>query len=322
MASDPTPAHPTTSSVLMIRPAAFRANRETRASNAFQASDEGADLPSLERCARAELDAFARALRDAGVDVHVLDDTPTPVKSDAVFPNNWISFHAGGEVVLYPLEAPSRRAEVRADVVDELERTLGCRWPRRIDLTGLVADGAFLEGTGSLVLDRPRGIAYACRSSRTTARGLGAFRRALGFDVHAFDATDEAGVAIYHTNVLFALGPRFAVVCLDALPATDERRALERRLQDGGHEIIAITRDELCSFCGNVLALESRDGEPLIALSERARLGFEPAHRERLEAHGRLVSADLTTIETYGGGSARCMLAEIFRPTSRAPAEA
>lgn len=302
------------SAVMMIRPTRFRANPETRASNAFQRPDEGHDPEVLTARARAEVDAFAAALAAAGVEVFVLEDATGGASPDAVFPNNWVSFHDDGRIVVYPMEAPSRRREVRPDLLDRLERRVGRRWPRLVDLTHLADEGTFLEGTGSLVLDRPRRVAFAARSARTTERGCRAFANALGYEVRILSAHDDDGRAIYHTNVLLALGPRFAVVCLEALDEPAERDALSAHLRTTGRETIAISFDELRSFCGNLLALRASTGEPLIALSDRARAGLRPEARRRLEAHGRLISTDLTTIETHGGGGARCMLAEVFPP--------
>ncbi|MEM6673395.1 MAG: arginine deiminase-related protein [Planctomycetota bacterium] len=308
------PPPQTTSTVLMVRPARFGPNPATAGSNVFQRGADGAEASALVDRARAEFDGFAQALEDASVTTLVLDDAPSGGSTDAVFPNNCVSFHADGSAVLYPMEVESRRGEVGADAIDEIERRTGALWPRRLDLAPLADEGAFLEGTGSLVLDRPRRIAYACRSSRTTPSGCEAFEREMAYEVFAFGATAK-GKPIYHTNVLLSLGPRFAVACLDAIDDVDERAELIERLQESGRDLIAITLDELHAFCGNVLALESAKGDAVIAMSERARSAFRPAHRARLEEHGSLVAADLTTIETYGGGSARCMLAEVFLPS-------
>ncbi|MEM9381171.1 MAG: arginine deiminase-related protein [Planctomycetota bacterium] len=308
------PPPETTSTVLMVRPSRFGPNPATGASNVFQRSAGGADATAIADRARAEFDGLAQALEDASVQVLVVDDAPGGRSTDAVFPNNCVSFHADGSAVLYPLEVESRRGEVRADTIDEVERRTDARWSRRIDLAPLADEGAFLEGTGSLVLDRPRRVAYACRSSRTTPEGCAAFEREMAYEVHAFDAAAQ-GTPIYHTNVLLSLGPRFAVACLDAIDDVDERAALIESLQETGRDLVAINLDELHAFCGNVLALESSAGDAVLAMSERARDAFLPAHRARLEEHASLVAADLSTIETYGGGSARCMLAEVFLPS-------
>ncbi|MEM6569768.1 MAG: arginine deiminase-related protein [Planctomycetota bacterium] len=308
------PPPQTTSTVLMVRPARFGPNPATEGSNVFQRSAGATDAAEIADRARAEFDGLAQALEDESVTTLVLDDAPGGRSTDAVFPNNCVSFHADGSAVLYPMEVESRRGEVLAATIDEVERRTGARWPRRVDLAPLAEADGFLEGTGSLVLDRPRRVAYACRSSRTTPEGCAAFETEMAYEVHAFGAATR-GTPVYHTNVLLSLGPRFAVVCLDAIDDVDERAALIESLQETGRDLVAITLDELHAFCGNVLALESASGDPVLAMSERARAAFLPAHRARLEEHASLVAADLTTIETYGGGSARCMLAEVFVPS-------
>jgi hypothetical protein len=296
--------------VLMVRPARFGANPETADSNRFQRLDPIADAATT---ALREFDALARALADAGVEVVVAEDSPEPAKPDACFPNNWVSFHADGTVVLYPMMAPSRRAERRRDFVAAVERA-GHRVARAIDLSPLEARGEFLEGTGSLVLDRPRRIAYACRSPRTTAGALAEFSAALGYRVVAFDAAGPDGRPAYHTNVLMAIGEGFAVVCADSIADAGQRAAVIKELGRDGAEVIAIDAAEMNGFAGNLLALRTRGGDPLIALSDAALGALAPAKRRSLERHGRILSAGIPTIERLGGGSVRCMLAEIFLP--------
>jgi hypothetical protein len=306
----PEPEPQTTARVLMIRPACFGANPETAATNAFQRPGERAS-PELLARARAEFDGLVAALRAHGVEVLVLDDTPAPEKPDALFPNNWVSFHADGRVALYPMQAPSRRAEVRPALLAELAR-LGLAGERRLVDLRAEADGAFLEGTGSLVLDRVDRVAYACLSPRTSERLLARFGELFGYAPFPFRAVDARGVAIYHTNVMLALGRRFALACLEAVRDARERRALEERLTSGGRELVAITLAQMDEFAGNALELRARDGGALLVLSARARRALRADQRAVLERHTTLVSAELATIETYGGGSARCMLAELF----------
>ena len=307
------------STVMMVRPARFGANPECAGSNAFQGTT--ADLPPARRqaaavqaAAAAEFDGLVAALDRAGVRVCAYDDTLEPATPDACFPNNWVSFHADGRVVLYPMLAPSRRAEVRPDLVARLERDLGWAWPTVVDLTPLAERGAFLEGTGSLVLDRGERVAYAALSPRTTAAGLEAFAEALGYAVIPFRAVDPGGQAVYHTNVCMGLGPGFAAIALEWIPDPAERRTVRRRLEQAGREVIPLGTDQVRGFAGNLLGLWAGDGQGRIVLSERALGSLESGQRAALERHGDLVWAPLNTIETLGGGSARCMLAEVVGP--------
>ncbi len=307
-ASAPEPQ--TADAVLMIRPARFAANVETAGSNRFQTAVR-ADRDVAQRAAR-EFDALAVALAASGVRVHAFAgsrDAPLP---DEVFPNNWVSFHADGTAVLYPMLAPSRRRERRPELLDELRREHGYRLTRVVDLTHLEARAEYLEGTGSFVLDRVRRVAYACRSPRTHDAALAEFGRELGYETHAFDAADRDGHAIYHTNVLLSIGTRFAVLCTRALRDADERRRLVERLA-AHRELIDLDFEQLHSFAGNVLELRAGDS-PVIALSAAALASLHPAQRRVLESHGELVAADVRTIETHGGGSVRCMLAEVALP--------
>jgi hypothetical protein len=302
--------------VLMIRPARFGANPETADSNRFQQAGAGAgDVAAALR----EFDGLVRRLADAGVEVIVAADSPEPEKPDACFPNNWVSFHADGSVVLYPMMAPSRRAERRREPIVEIERA-GYRVSRTIDLSGLEARGDFLEGTGSLVLDRRHRTAFACGSPRTTPAALAEFSTALGYRVVAFDALGPGNRPAYHTNVLMALGERFAVLCTAAIPDAARRATVLAELDGAGHELIEIGIPEMNRFAGNLLALRSRDGGELIAISETARGALAPDTRRRLEHHGEIVAAPIPTIERLGGGSVRCMIAEIFLPRGTAGA--
>jgi hypothetical protein len=296
--------------VLMIRPARFGANPETADSNRFQQGEAGTDAP---HAARREFDGLVVRLREAGVAVEVVEDTPEPAKPDACFPNNWVSFHDDGSVVLYPMMAPSRRAERRAEPIAQL-REAGFRVARTIDLSLWEARDEFLEGTGSLVLDRCHRIAYACRSPRTTAGALTDFAARLGYRTVAFDAFGPDGRPAYHTNVLMAIGEKFAVVCDAAIPDPEERATVLCELHRAGHEPIRISVAEMHGFAGNLLALRSADGGQVIAMSDTAWQSLAPATRRALERHGRIVSAPIPTIERHGGGSVRCMIAEVFLP--------
>lgn len=297
--------------MLMIRPARFGANPETAASNRFQQND-GADGGTAGAAAR-EFDGLVRALTDAGIEVHAVPDSPDPPKPDACFPNNWVSFHADGSVVLYPMMAPSRRTERRAEPIAVLEAA-GFRVTRTIDLSGWEARGEFLEGTGSLVLDRCHRTAYACRSPRTTAAALADFAERLRYRIIAFDATGAADEPAYHTNVMMAIGEGFAVVCPESIPDAAERAQVLSELAHAGHAPITIGTVEMLGFAGNLLALRARDGSQVIAMSDTAWNSLTPASRRALEAHGRIVTAAIPTIERHGGGSVRCMIAEVFLP--------
>jgi hypothetical protein len=296
--------------VCMVRPAHFGSNAETASSNFFQRPAAGPGDAALR--AQREFDALALALEDAGVRVHRFDGQRDAALPDEVFPNNWLSLHADGTAVLYPLLAPSRRRERRSDVLAALER-YGYRIDRIVDLSALEARGEYLEGTGSLVLDRVERVAYACLSPRTHASALDEFGRALDYEVVAFHAVDGAGRPIYHTNVLLSVGTRFAVLCTGAIRDHDERLRVCSHLERSGHELIELHDDELVSFAGNVLELDGRDGH-VIALSATALAAFAAPTRRALERHGRLVAVDVATIERIGGGSVRCMLAEVALP--------
>jgi hypothetical protein len=299
------------SAVLVVRPAAFGANPETASTNAFQAAGTaGADLREQ---ARAESDALAAALDAAGVEVLVLEDTPEPARPDACFPNNWLSLHHDGTAVLYPMLAPSRRRE-RRDEALALVRQRGFVVRRVVDLTYFEGQGAFLEGTGSLVLDHRARVAYACRSPRTHAAPLLAFGRELGYATQAFDATGPAGEAVYHTNVVMSVGEGFAVACLEAVADDSRRHRLRGSLEAAGREVLEVSRAEMNAFAGNLLQLATRKGGRVIALSATALAALGADLRRRLERHGGLVAAPVPVIERYGGGSVRCMLAEVFLP--------
>jgi hypothetical protein len=310
-AGEAAPEPQTARAVLMVRPAHFGSNAETADSNFFQRPAQGsADAASR---AQHEFDGLALALAAAGVRVLQFAGQRDAALPDEVFPNNWLSLHADATAVLYPMLAPSRRRERRHDVLAALQSSHGYRIDRVIDLTSLEQRGEYLEGTGSAVLDRPRRVAYACLSPRTTGKALGEFARALRYDVVPFRAVDTAGRPIYHTNVLLSLGTRFAALCAAAITDIAERRGVIERLEAAGREVIELSRAELDAFAGNLLELDGAHG-PVIALSAAALRSLTSAARAALERHGRLVSADIATIERLGGGSVRCMLTEVALP--------
>jgi len=302
------------STALMVRPAFFGYCDETARSNAFQNRPVGMQADELILRARSEFEALAAALRDHGVDLVIADADPARDTPDALFPNNWITFHTSGAVVLYPMCAPTRRREVRPELIDLVEAQTGARWPSRLDLTHLADRGAFLEGTGSLVFDPLTAVAYACRSPRTTEEGLRVFSEKTGVEVHAFDAADPRGVPIYHTNVMMSVGVRSALVCLNCV-AEKDRAALREAIETEDRELVEISYEQVASFAGNALELVSRDGEPLLVMSEQARRSLTPEQLAALEARSTIVSADLGAIEYVAGGSARCMIAAVYLPS-------
>lgn len=297
----------------MIRPARFESNPLTAASNRFQGKTTASPDEQQEAALR-EFDGLAAALRDAGIEVVVVEDTPEPHTPDSIFPNNWISMHADGRVVLYPMEAENRRTERRSDIIEQLHDTIGLQVTEVVDLTAHEQAGHYLEGTGSMVLDRANRVAYACLSSRTHFDALGDFAQRMGYEVVAFDAVDSDGVPIYHTNVLMNVGEKLAVICDEAIPREDQREAVLARLRDTGHEVISLSYEQLNAFAGNMLELRNTDGERVTAMSQQAYDSLSPAQRERLAANGRIVSAPIDNIEQSAGGSVRCMLAEVHLP--------
>jgi len=297
----------------MIRPARFESNPLTAASNRFQGKSTAPPDEQQEAALR-EFDGLAAALRDAGIEVVVVEDTPEPNTPDSIFPNNWISMHADGRVVLYPMEAENRRTERRSDIIEHLHDTIGLQVTEVVDLTAHEDAGHYLEGTGSMVLDRANRVAYACLSSRTHFDALGDFAQRMDYDVVAFDAVDSDGVPIYHTNVLMNVGEKLAVICDEAIPREDQREAVLARLRDTGHEVISLSYEQLYAFAGNMLELRNADGERVTVMSQQAYDSLSPAQRERFAANGRIVSAPIDNIEQSAGGSVRCMLAEVHLP--------
>jgi hypothetical protein len=297
--------------VLMVRPAAFGPNSETAATNRFQAS--GARDPRIVAAAQAEFEGLVAALDAAGIEVMVAGDSAEPEKPDAVFPNNWFTTHADGTLVLYPMLAPSRRLERRAELVIALAERNGRRVSAVVDLSPWEGQGLALEGTGSMVLDRARRIAYVCLSPRTAPAPLAQWARLMDYEAEAFHAAGPNGVAIYHTNVMMALGQGFAAVALEAITDPGERRRIRESLEESGREVLPLTPEQIAGFAGNLLQLEGARG-PIVAMSENARRSLGAALIARLERHGTIIAAPIPTIERYGGGSVRCTLAEMFLP--------
>jgi hypothetical protein len=294
----------------MVSPLRFGANPDTAASNRFQGSTDLAPGEVRLR-AQAEFAGLVRQLKTAGVRPVVAKDTPEPPKPDAVFPNNWVSFH-GDTVVLYPLQAPSRRPERRRDIVEFAARAAGLPVSRIIDLSALEQHGVFLEGTGSLVLDRRERVAYAALSSRTHPEAVARFGRELDFETVTFDTRDETGMPLYHTNVMLSLGKDFAVICPEVIADPARRAAVLDRLAATGREVLAISMAQMSAFAANILELATGGGRSVIAMSETARAALAPDGLARLAASADVIAVAVPVIERIGGGSVRCMLAEIF----------
>jgi hypothetical protein len=294
----------------MIRPVNFGFNEQTAASNAFQNRD--ANQQAVQDKALAEFDSFVKILRDNGVNVTVVDDTLQPHTPDSIFPNNWVSFHADGGVFLYPMQAENRRLERREDIISKLEDTF--KVAHVIDLSRFEAEHKFLEGTGSMVLDRENKIAYACLSPRTDKETLNFFCEQAGYKPISFEAVDAQGKAIYHTNVLMCIGSGFAVICADSIPNPHEKVVVLESLRSTHKEIVTITFDQMNHFAGNMLELQNKAGENLIVMSQNAYQALNEEQKSVLEKYGKLIYADINDIETNGGGSARCMIAEVHLP--------
>jgi len=301
------------STVMMIRPVRFESNPLTAASNRFQAKSDSNPAEQQAAAAR-EFDGLAAVLRDAGIEVIVIDDTHEPHTPDAIFPNNWISMHADGRVVLYPMEAENRRTERRVDIIDHLGNEGGRQIAELVDLSSHEDSGHYLEGTGSMVLDRANRVAYACVSTRTHLDPLGDFAQRMGYDVVAFDAVDSGGVPIYHTNVLMNIGEKLAVICGEAIPREDQREAVLARLRETGHDVVLLSYAQLDAFAGNMLELRNKDGDRVLAMSQQAYDSLDKEQRAVLAANGRIISAAIENIESSAGGSVRCMLAEVHLP--------
>lgn len=303
------------SAVLMIRPAKFESNPETAASNRFQGNTrltpEEQHTAALE-----EFEALAVVLEECGIRVLRFDDSLEPHTPDAIFPNNWVSFHADGSVVLYPMEAPSRRLERRADIIESLVSDYGYVVRQVIDLTSHEKSGHFLEGTGSMVLDRVNRVAYASLSSRTHLDPLGEFAQRMDYDIVAFDAADRSGAPIYHTNVLMNIGEELAVICDEAISKADQRKAVLGRLTQTNHDVVSLDYEQLECFAGNMLELKSGPGDRVIAMSGQARQSLTETQRKIIEKNVEIVSAPIDNIERSAGGSVRCMLAEVHLPLS------
>jgi len=295
--------------VVLVRARHFGANPETLSSNAFQLAQTESGAA---RAALREQEGLARALEAAGVHAILLEPPAASISPDAVFPNNWFSTHEDGRLVVYPMAAPSRRTERRTDLASRF-REHGFHVASTIDFTPHAQDGRFLEGTGSLVLDRATHVAYACPSSRTDIPLARECAALLGYRLCEFEARDPAGLAVYHTNVVLSLGAGLAIACFDAIPRAADRERLRNSLEASRLEILEIGWPQVAAFAGNQLFLRGAGG-PVVALSSTANAALSGAQKALLDRHAERCVVDVATIERHGGGSVRCMLAEVFLP--------
>ena len=294
----------------MVRPVRFGYNEQTAGSNEFMDADFAEETRRVaQEKALEEFERMVEKLTAAGVDMQVYEDTLDPYSPDSVFPNNWITTHRDGKLVLFPMLAPNRRVERRQDIVEDLRRRF--RVEEVIDLTHFEQQEKYLEATGSMVLDRRHQIAYACLSPRTHPEVLAAFAAATGYEVVSFLAVDENKVPIYHTNVLMCVGDYFAVICLEAIEDENEKLRVRSRLEETGKEIVEISRGQMKNFAGNMLLVQSVADAKILVMSSSAHNALTEQQRATLEKYAQLLHTDLTVIEGNGGGSARCMMAEV-----------
>lgn len=296
----------------MVRPAHFGFNTETAGNNAFQSNDQSLSSQDIQEKAIQEFDTFVKKLRSKGIRVLVVQDTEMPIKHDAVFPNNWFTTHQDGTIITYPMFAPMRRQERREDVINQLRQQYTVN--KHIRLEDREQLERYLEGTGSLMLDRPNRIVYACRSIRTDEGLMDEFSLWMGYEKVLFEAYDKSGIPIYHTNVMMALAETFAVICLEAITDAVQRRQVTDKLAITGKEIVAITHAQMNKFAGNMIQLRSKKGERFLVMSSQAHASLESEQLAQLGRHTHVLHSPIDTIEKYGGGSARCMIAEVFLP--------
>lgn len=297
-----------TSHLLMIKPVNFGFNAETAVNNSFQKKPAG----DIQQQALQEFNNFVDLLRSNKVDVTVVEDSPQPATPDSIFPNNWISFHGDGTVFLYPMFAVNRRLERKDSVLGAIKQKFIVE--TIIDLSHYEKANLFLEGTGSMILDRANKIVYACLSPRTDATLLHEFCAALNYTAVSFQATDGNAVDIYHTNVMMCLADEYAVICLASITNENERKKVIDSLKNTGKEILEITAAQLNHFAGNMLQVKNADGVLLLVMSTQSYNSLDGEQITKLQAYNQIVHSPLNTIEAAGGGSARCMMAEVFLP--------
>lgn len=300
--------------ILMIRPVAFHKNEETAINNYFQENTTDSNS-SVQALAVKEFDGMVKTLRNNGVNVMVVDDTLYAETPDSIFPNNWISFHQNGDIILYPMFAQNRRKERRQEVIDRLRSDFEVNVIH--DLTSWEDHVMFLEGTGSLILDRQNKVAYAAISDRTHKTVINAFEEQSGYTTITFVANqtvEDKRLPIYHTNVMMAVGEQFAAICLEAIDDPEDRAKVVDSLEATGKEIITLSEAQIHHFAGNMLQVQNRRQEKFVVMSEAAFQCLDQNQKNRLLAHGQLIHSPIPTIEKLGGGSVRCMMAEVFLP--------
>lgn len=301
--------------LLLIRPAAFGHNSETASTNAFQHAQSIHDIQLIQQAAIQEFDNLVQVIRGAGVEALVFEDTLEPVKPDAVFPNNWMTTHADGSLITYPMLAPSRRAERSENIIKSLNGRFNIY--QRYSFENYEEEGLILEGTGSMVLDRVNRIVYACLSPRTHIELVEKFALLKQYRKLVFHAIDPLGHPVYHTNVILAMGRQCAVICLDCIADEEEKEKVVSSLESTHKKIIDLSWDQILQFAGNMLQVVSKEGRPVWLMSEAAKNSLTEDQKQMLEEDGKIVSSPIPTIEKYGGGSVRCMLAELFLPEKR-----
>ena len=303
----------TASTVLMVEPIAFSYNAQTAENNYFQVEQKDADIQTK---ALEEFNSFVDKLKSKGINVITVKDTLDPHTPDSIFPNNWVSFHNDGKVVLYPMFAPNRRVERRTDILETL-KDKGFEITEIDDLSHFEDQDKFLEGTGSMIFDHDYNIAYGSVSLRLDEELFRQFCQKFGFRPVVFHSYQNAGdqrLPIYHTNVMMCVADKFVVICLDCIDDELEREKVQEVIKSTGKEIIEISEDQLQQFAGNMLQVQNEAGDKFLVMSETAYKSLTPAQIQNIEKYCEIIYSDLNTIETNGGGSARCMLAEVFLP--------
>jgi len=306
-----------TDTIMMIRPVQFRFNEQTAVNNYYQKSIEGLSASDIQLKAAQEFDGFVEKLRSKKINVIVVEDTPEPSTPDSIFPNNWVSFHEDGKVGLYPMYAPNRRLERRPDILEKLQSKEGLKISEIIDFSKHEEENRFLEGTGSMILDRPNKLVYIAISLRTDEKVLDEFCDKFDYKAIKFTANqtvDGKRLPIYHTNVMMCIANDLAILCAASIDDKEERKAVIESLHETGKEVIEISEEQKHHFAGNMLQVNGTDGKQYLVMSAAAHQSLNEEQIKRIEKYCEILSSSLDTIEALGGGSARCMMAEVFLP--------